>query len=240
MPRPRKFDERRVLQLARDQFWATGYAGTRMDEIGEVTGLGKGSLYGAFGDKSALFHRVFDEWCTAIVELAEQRLTGPDEGAFARLSAYVQLIVANTAADTDRRGCLMAKGTAELAQHDPAVARRSAETMNALLVLLRTQIVAGQRNGDIDDGADPEQLAALLLVVLRGIEAVGKAGLDTETLRGIADAALAVLPRPAGQGRPAKLNPGPAETPSPLVAAVSIPASPARPSGGKGAPIRGT
>jgi hypothetical protein len=79
---------------------------------------------------------VFDQWCTAIVELAEQTLSGgPDEEAFARLSAYVQLIAANTAADTDRRGCLMAKGAAELAQHDPMVAARSAETMAALLAL---------------------------------------------------------------------------------------------------------
>ena len=210
MPRPRKFDERRVLDLARGQFWATGYAGTRMDEIAEATGLGKGSLYGAFGDKSALYHRVFDEWCTAITELAEQVLTGPDdEGAFARLSAYAQLMAENTAADTDRRGCLMAKGAAELAQHDPAVAGRSAATMNALLALLRTQILAAQRHGDIDDSADPDQLAALLLTVLRGIEAVGKAGLDAQTLKGIADTALAVLPRPAGRGLPAITHSGP-------------------------------
>ncbi|MBQ1091894.1 TetR/AcrR family transcriptional regulator [Streptomyces sp. B93] len=202
MARPRKFDERRVLELARERFWDTGYAGTRMDDIATATGLGKGSLYGAFGDKSAMFHRVFDEWCTAIVELAKQRLTcGPDSEAFTRLSAYVQFVAANTVADTDRRGCLLAKGVAELAQHDPTVADRSAETMAALLALLRTEIAAAQRNGDLDDDADPEQLAALLLTVLRGIEAVGKAGLPSKTLQGIADTTLAVLPRPRGTGR---------------------------------------
>ena len=202
MPRPRKFDEDHVLEQAREQFWATGFAGTRMDDIAAVTGLGKGSLYGAFGDKSALFHRVFGDWCTAIVELAEQWLTGPDDaGAFDRLSAYVRFVAANTAADTDHRGCLMAKGTAELAQHDPTVAGRSNETMNGLLTLLSAEILAAQRHGDIDDSADPQRLAALLLAVLRGIEAVGKAGIDAQTIEGIADTALAVLPRPAGRIR---------------------------------------
>lgn len=201
MPRPRSFDEHRVLELAREQFWATGYAGTRMDEIAAATGLGKGSLYGAFGDKNALFHRVFDEWSTAIVEQAALRLTGgPDEGALARLSAYVRFVAANTAADTDRRGCLLAKGTAELAQHDPVVARRSAETMRALLALLEKEILACQRRGDIDDGADPAQLAALLLAVVRGMEAVGKAGVDPQTVAGIADSALALLPRSTPSG----------------------------------------
>ena len=195
--RPRSFDESRVLELAREQFWATGYAGTRMDQIAASTGLGKGSLYGAFGDKSALFHRVFDEWSAAIVEQAALRLTGgSDEGAFARLSAYVHFVAENTAEDTQRRGCLLAKGTAELAQHDPVVARRSAETMNALMALLQKEIQACQRHGDIDSNADPAQLAALLLAVLRGIEAVGKAGVDPQTLAGIADSALAVLPTP--------------------------------------------
>ncbi|WP_343048538.1 TetR/AcrR family transcriptional regulator [Allobranchiibius huperziae] len=196
--RPRSFDEVQVLELAREQFWATGYAGTRMDQIAATTGLGKGSLYGAFGDKSALFHRVFDEWAAAIVEQAALRLTGgSDKEAFARLSAYAHFVAENTCEDTDRRGCLLAKGTAELAQHDPVVARRSAETMNALLALLHTQILACQRHGDIDNNADPQQLAALLLAVLRGIEAVGKAGVDPKTVTGIADSALAVLPRPA-------------------------------------------
>jgi TetR/AcrR family transcriptional repressor of nem operon len=200
--RPRTFDERRVLELARDRFWETGYAGTRMDEIAAASGLGKGSLYGAFGSKSALFHRVFDERCTAIVERAERNLTGPNEGAFTRLSAYVRLVAADTAADINRRGCLLAKGTAELAQHDPTVAARSAEAMKALQALLSTEISAAQRHGDIDDNADPERLAALLLAVLRGMEAVGKAGMDAQTMQGLADAALAVLPRPADQHWP--------------------------------------
>ncbi|MFI1471040.1 TetR/AcrR family transcriptional regulator [Streptomyces wuyuanensis] len=197
MPRPRAFDERLVLERAREQFWATGFAGTRMDDIARATGLGKGSLYGAFGDKGKLFHRVFDDWCTAVLEVAEGRLAGgPDAEALARLSGYVHLMAENTASDTERRGCLLAKGAAELAQHDPTVAGRSAETMTALLNLLRTEIRAAQRHGDIDSAADPDQLAALLLTVVRGIEAVGKAGLTPETLRTIADTALAVLPGP--------------------------------------------
>ncbi|MGW6063007.1 TetR/AcrR family transcriptional regulator [Streptomyces sp. NPDC055189] len=197
MPRPRAFDERHVLEQAREQFWATGYAGTRMDDIARTTGLGKGSLYGAFGDKSKLFHRVFGDWCTAVVEVAEERLAGgPDSEALARLSQYVHLMAENTASDTERRGCLLAKGAAELAQHDATIAGQSAKTMTALLNLLQTEISTAQRHGDIDRAADPERLAALLLTVVRGIEATGKAGLDPATLRHVADTALAVLPAP--------------------------------------------
>jgi TetR/AcrR family transcriptional regulator, transcriptional repressor for nem operon len=195
MARPREFDEDEVLREARDQFWATGYAGTSMDAIAAATGLGKGSLYGAFGDKHQLFLRIFEAYCADIIDRVRRRLEGPEGEAFTRLRAYVKASAAMTAADSTRRGCLLAKGTAELAEHDPSVAARSLETFDVLEALLVTEIEAAQRHGDIRADADPRHLGALLLAVLRGIEALGKAGKDKATLRAIADTALAVLPR---------------------------------------------
>ena len=50
MARPRTFDEQEVVAAARDEFWERGYAATSVDDLTAATGLGKGSLYGAFGD----------------------------------------------------------------------------------------------------------------------------------------------------------------------------------------------
>ncbi|WP_267715960.1 TetR/AcrR family transcriptional regulator [Streptomyces sp. CoH17] len=197
MARPRKFDEQQVLDTAREQFWSGGYAATRMEDIAGATGLGKGSLYGAFGGKQELFHRVFDAYCGSVVDAVGRQLCGNDADAYARLSAHVYAVAAATAADTAHRGCLLAKGTAELAEHDETVAQRAHAAIEALRALLEDAIAACQRNGDIAADADPGKLAALMLAVLRGIEALGKAGADEETLTGIARTALAVLPRPA-------------------------------------------
>ncbi|MFJ3762138.1 TetR/AcrR family transcriptional regulator [Streptomyces sp. NPDC090080] len=197
MARPRKFDEQQVLATAREQFWARGYAATRMDDIAEATGLGKGSLYGAFGGKQDLFHRVFDDYCTSVVDATAQQLRGDDEDAYSRLSAHIHAVAAASAADTAQRGCLLAKGTAELAEHDRTVATRAHTAIETLHALLKDDIAACQRNGDLDADADPGQLAALVLAVLRGIEALAKAGADEKTLTDIARTALAVLPRPA-------------------------------------------
>ncbi|MFJ8157967.1 TetR/AcrR family transcriptional regulator [Streptomyces sp. NPDC094468] len=197
MARPRKFDEQQVLATAREQFWARGYAATRMDDIAEATGLGKGSLYGAFGGKQDLFHRVFDDYCTSVVDATAQQLRGDDEDAYTRLSAHIHAVAAASVADTAQRGCLLAKGTAELAEHDRTVATRAHTAIETLHALLKDDIAACQRNGDLDADADPGQLAALVLAVLRGIEALGKAGAEEKTLTDIARTALAVLPRPA-------------------------------------------
>jgi TetR/AcrR family transcriptional regulator, transcriptional repressor for nem operon len=197
MARPREFDEDKVLRAAREQFWSTGYAGTSMDAIAAATGLGKGSLYGAFGGKRQLFLRVFDGYCTDVVNAVGRALDGPDEQAFERLCAHVRAVAAKTAADTARRGCLLAKGAAELSEHDADVVTRSLRTFDMLEEALAVDIQAAQRNGDIDAAADPRELAGLVLAVLRGIEALGKAGKDGPALQAIAETALAVLPRPA-------------------------------------------
>jgi AcrR family transcriptional regulator len=185
-----------VLRAVRDQFWRAGYAATSVDDIGAATGLGKGSLYGAFGDKHQLYLRVFEEYCARVVRIARRALEGPDAGAFARLRAYIVNVVDASAGDTARRGCLLANGAAELAGTDPDVADWARQTLEQLESLMATCLAAAQREGHLDAHADPRQLAALLLAVLRGVEALGKAGRDPASLRSIADTALATLPRP--------------------------------------------
>jgi TetR/AcrR family transcriptional repressor of nem operon len=194
--RPRSFDQDAVLRAVRDQFWATGYAETSVDDILAATGLGKGSLYGAFGDKHKLFLRVFDDYCTAVTEAVRQALDGPDAGAYGRLRAHVLAVADATASDACLRGCLLAKATAERASQDPDVAARGRQTFEALEELIASCVAAAQRAGDIKADADPARLAGLLLAVLRGIEALGKGGSSPASLRAIAETALAVLPQP--------------------------------------------
>lgn len=194
MGRIRQFDEARVLESARNQFWETGYAGTSMDAVATATGLGKGSLYGAFGDKRTLFGRVFESYCTGIVATTRRKLQGPDDGAWKRLRAQMRGVAAGTAADEDHRGCLLAKGTAELAEHDPEILARGRDTVTALRDALTDVVAAAQRHGDIEATVEPVALAGVLLAVQRGIEALGKAGADPATLRSIADTTLALIP----------------------------------------------
>lgn len=192
MARPRSFDEAQVLTAARDQFWLTGYAATSLDDLVAATGLGKGSLYGAFGDKRSLFLRVLDDYCASAVSESRRSLEGPDSGARGRLRSFL-LASAKESSAPRRRGCLLAKGTAELAGSDPDVARRSLKTFRAIEDLLVTCVEQAQRHGDIDPAVDARKLGSLLLAVERGIEALGKAGKDEASLRGIAEAALAAV-----------------------------------------------
>jgi AcrR family transcriptional regulator len=193
--RPREFDEEAVLEAVSEQFWTKGYAGTSMDAIAAATGLGKGSLYGAFGGKHQLFLRIFDSYCARIAGSVAEGLTGPDDGAYARLCAHIRAAAAGIAADSIHRGCLLAKGAAELSEHDPDVTVRSRRTLERIATILADDIRAAQRHGDLDRTADAYQVAILVLAVLRGIEALGKAGMDADRLESVAETAISLLPR---------------------------------------------
>src|SRR5262249_36229766 len=58
--RPRAFDPDVALARAVDAFWDAGFAATSLDDLTEATGMNRPSLYGAFGDKQAIYRKAFD------------------------------------------------------------------------------------------------------------------------------------------------------------------------------------
>jgi TetR/AcrR family transcriptional regulator, transcriptional repressor for nem operon len=75
-----------------------------MDDVMTATGLSKGSLYGAFGDKRQLFLRVFGDYCDGLLAAARRAL-GPTTGDAAdQVDGFLRLSAAGTAADIAHRG----------------------------------------------------------------------------------------------------------------------------------------
>jgi AcrR family transcriptional regulator len=60
--RPRAFEADTALAQAMDVFWSEGFAATSLDDISAATGLNRPSLYGAFGDKRALYLQAYGQY----------------------------------------------------------------------------------------------------------------------------------------------------------------------------------
>jgi TetR/AcrR family transcriptional regulator, transcriptional repressor for nem operon len=194
MPRPRKFDETDVVAAARDEFWLRGYAATSVDDLTSATGLGKGSLYGAFGDKHALFLRALDDYIDGALDGVRAQLRDPAHSAYDRLARHIRAQAREIAADKARRGCMMAKSAAELAATDETVERAVEHAYTTWMAELADCIKVAQRDGAIDRKQNPQALATTLLAFMRGQEALHKAGVKPAQLKTSAEQMISLIP----------------------------------------------
>ncbi len=194
MARPRKFDESDVVAAARDEFWDRGYAATSVDDLTAATGLGKGSLYGAFGDKHRLYLRALDDYITSSLDGVRAQLRDPEYSAHARLVGHIRAQAKDIAADKRRRGCMMAKSAAELGATDDAVER----AIERAYATWRDELVAcvkeAQRDGSIDAKQNPQALGSALLAFMRGQEALHKGGAKPAQIKAAAEEMISLIP----------------------------------------------
>jgi TetR/AcrR family transcriptional repressor of nem operon len=195
MPRPRTFDESEVVAAARDEFWSRGYTATSVDDLTAATGLGKGSLYGAFGDKHGLFLRALDDYVGTALGEARAQLRDPRYSAYDRLIRHIRAQAKAIAADKSRRGCMMAKSAAELGATDETVEQTVARAYATWTAELVDCIKETQRDGAIDKKQNPQVLATTLLAFLRGQEALHKAGAKPAQIRAAAEQMIALMRR---------------------------------------------
>ena len=193
MGRPRSFDTTAALRTVEECFRATGYAGTSLDDVAAATGLGRGSIYAAFGDKHELFMRTLDEFCQRTEANVAAALDGPDDTAVSRLHAFL-LSAAQVGDGGTGTKCMATKFAVELDGPDPTARERVAHTFSVLRRRLRDCVLAAQRNGDIEPSADADVVAGLLVTTTRGLEVLASAGQTADELEPIAEAAFRTLP----------------------------------------------
>lgn len=192
VPRPREFDEDRVVAAIRQQFWDKGYAATSVDDLMRASGLGKGSLYGAFGDKHSLFLRVLRDYNDANDRMLRERLAAAPRGIdFVR--EFVRGASRDSTGDSARRGCLLANSTAELAASMPDVAAEARRSYDATTQILVEAIERAQREGDVDPDAEADRIACAVLAAQLGVGALGRTGMGVDVLAAVAESALGRL-----------------------------------------------
>ena len=91
----RQFDEDEVITTALDVFWRKGLHDATMQDLAAATGVQRGSLYNAYGDKEAIFLRAFDRYTEQFLEVAGNALSHGD--AAAGLRNFFDMIIVSRA-----------------------------------------------------------------------------------------------------------------------------------------------
>ena len=119
--RPRAYDPDAALQRARDVFWQGGFTGSSLDELSAATAMNRPSLYGAFGDKEALYLRTLERYRDDGVAAMRQALDpgrSLREGLGAVYAAALSIYLDESAG---ARGCFLIGTAAVEAVLHPAV-----------------------------------------------------------------------------------------------------------------------
>lgn len=104
--RPRAYDPDAVLDRAAQLFWANGFSATSLDDLSAAMGMGRPSIYNAFGDKEALFLRALQRYRDTVA-LTPLRALEAEDSIRRGLDAFFRQFVAYTTADRSRLGCLL-------------------------------------------------------------------------------------------------------------------------------------
>ncbi|MEV4336899.1 TetR/AcrR family transcriptional regulator [Streptomyces sp. NPDC049590] len=192
MGRPKQFDPDAAVDQAMQVFWRKGYAGTTPQDLVDALGIGKGSLYNAFGSKHALFERALrryrDSQAVLLMEMLEE--CGPVK---ARLRKALEFLAELDLADPDRRGCMAVNTAAELARTDQTAAELVRRMFDRTEDAFRALIEEGQRAGEIAPERDPAALGSLLLNTVVGLRLMARIAESPDRLVRVIDATVESL-----------------------------------------------
>ena len=186
--RPRSFDTDDVLARARDTFWKYGYAGTSMDQLSAATGLHKPSLYGAFGDKKALYLAALDNYLAEV--RAEFALAFAVPNLFESLYRVSECSIDKfLRGKNDGTGCFMMSTAVPEAAEDPEIGKVVRDSMESLERAFVRRFERAVAEGEIPGTVDPNVLTMILVANHYEMSGRARAGYSRAELRTMADRA---------------------------------------------------
>ncbi|WP_306204456.1 TetR/AcrR family transcriptional regulator [Actinoplanes sp. RD1] len=187
----KQFDVDEALRRAMLVFWRWGYAEASVERLTEGTGLGRGSLYGTFGDKGALFRKSLLRYAETYHPLYDQALAGPHPDPGAAVAAFLRVTLNRIADPAVPDGCLLTMSVAQLPALDAESQALVRETVGRLRAMLEQALLAA--------GADEREAAELALCTVaanKSLAVLSRGGFPGEDLATVAAAAARRPSRP--------------------------------------------
>ncbi|WP_067469613.1 TetR/AcrR family transcriptional regulator [Actinomadura macra] len=195
MGRTREFDTEAAIAAAVEVFRSRGYQATSVQDLVDATGIGRGSLYAAFGSKDGLYEQALRRYSsTSLAWMAGQLDTdGPVRDV---LRTLLLSLVDDTIQDPGRRGCLMTNAAVERLPSDASTGRIVGDSFDRVAELVETVLRRGRSRGELPQDADVTALADFVTTTIQGLRVQGKAGADRRRLAAVVETALGALPDP--------------------------------------------
>jgi len=204
--RPRAYDPDAALARAMAVFWDGGYSATSLDDLSAGMGMNRPSLYGAFGDKRALYRQALERY-RAMSEAAMQEALVYDKPLREALRrVYDKALAIYLSGEKGARGCFMIGTALTEAVSHPEIRADLATLLHALDGAFEARIRFAREQDELPADAAPSALATLASATLHTLAIRSRAGEKRPALEAIVAGVLDLIcgPAPSAPGRPAR------------------------------------
>ncbi|HEY8937936.1 MAG TPA: TetR/AcrR family transcriptional regulator [Cyclobacteriaceae bacterium] len=192
MARTKDFDEDEILNKAVSLFWHKGYNGTSMQELVDVLGISRSSLYDTYIDKHTLYVKSLEYYQNTVSGNLTSVVNNAPSAKDA-VKCLLELTTNDLLKDKQHKGCFMVNAEVEVAPHDAKIKNIVRKNEQQIEDLFRQAIQRGQENGEITNKQDAKALARFFMNTVKGIRVSAKSTTDKAFFGDIISTALSLL-----------------------------------------------
>lgn len=189
--RPAEFRPDEALLAAMRLFWERGFEATSIGDLEDCTGLGRSSIYNAFGMKRQFYLKALSVYLERLGEFMFSPLENGNGGLEDVHAFFERLrngLAKGLGAPPSARGCMLVNGMIESAGSDPELSLLSEEFCRRFQSSMSTALerAAGQRQIR-GEGIDTK--TRLLLAIALGVNVTSRSGAPPEEIGALVNAA---------------------------------------------------
>lgn len=187
MPKVETFDRQEILERVVSLFHEKGYNATSMQDLVDVTGLNRSSIYNSFGSKKELYHESLKAYKAKANKFVQKVLI--------HTSHPVESIrkIFSTSPQDEANGCFLGNCTAEMANQDDQIKNFLQHNLYSMQELFEELIIRGQSEGSINKKKTAKEYAAFLFTALQGLRITGILLEDNKEFETIVDTIISVI-----------------------------------------------
>lgn len=194
----KQFNEEEALERAMHVFWRRGYAATSMQDLAQATGVLRGSLYNAYGDKQSIFLLAFARYKRHYLAAVREQMRAADPAD--ALRDYFHYVIASMSEPVPQlddtpssptRGCLTTKIATDETAMNEALRNALRGMLEGLAEVLEERLSAPDALARLI--LSPKAAARLVVTFTRGNVVMERIYHAPEELKATADDLVKVL-----------------------------------------------
>lgn len=192
--RPRKIDPDTLLDTLMMVFWKQGFEGTSMQDLTSATNMAKPGLYGAFGDKEAMYTRALQHYAAAVAVPMLSAMAQSIEPGKQVFREYLDKVAMSVLMEDGPKGCFISHALSEFPEMPGSLQTLCKSYSDKRIEAFSERLKASQSQGEIAQDADIQSMAFFWAGQVLALTLLARSGASKPELDGFINVAMNAWP----------------------------------------------